>query len=86
MTNTINVNLTEETINIEVGTDVITIEVGAISNLQPWAESDVLFPLDGEGGTTGFKHNSTTNRIEFYIDGELVKEIAEEENEGDPFA
>ena len=47
MANVINVNQTEDTIEVEVGTDEITIEVGAISNMQAFVESDVLFSLNG---------------------------------------
>ena len=69
MANVINVNQTEDTIEVEVGTDEITIEVGAISNMQAFVESDVLFPLNGDGGNTGFKFNSTTGKVEIWVDG-----------------
>ena len=54
---------------VTVGSNVITITVGAITNLQSFVESDVLFPLDGDGGDCGFKYNSTSGKIEIWVDG-----------------
>ncbi len=90
MANVINVDLTGETINIEVGTDVINIQIGAISNIQPWAESDTNFPLNGEGGNTYLKFNSSTNRVELWVDGTLSKQFTKVPEDtpisGDPYA
>ena len=70
---------------VTVGSNVITITVGAITNLQSFVESDVLFPLDGDGGNSGWKFNSTTKKVEVWVEGELSGTFSKPSKGGNPF-
>lgn len=80
----IEIDVGQLTINLEVSPQSITIEASSITTAN-YVAANFLFSLNGSGGTTGFKYNSTTGDIEFYIANVLVGAF-NPNVEGDPFA
>ncbi len=73
-----------KSIEITVGKQTINLNATSVS-ARNYVAADALFSLNGLGSTTGFKYNSTTGNIEFYIDDELVHSMAPNDEEN-PFA
>ena len=70
---TINATTGDTIINATV--DDITINV-TITNIvtNNYVNEDIKFLFDGSSGDTYFKYNSTTNRLELYVDGNKQSE------------
>jgi len=53
----------------------ITVRLGATVASLTSVDSDILLSLEGTGADTGFKFNSTTRKIEVYVDNVKVAEL-----------
>ena len=82
MTTTVNVDL-GKSIEVDVAGKTITLNGSIITSLR-YINADTYLYLDGLNGNVKFKYNSTTERIEFYIDDELVGSLAKNTEEN-PF-
>ena len=60
-----------KSIEITVGQKTINLNATSITTAN-YVAADALFSLNGAGSTTGFKYNSTSGDIEFYINNVLV--------------
>ena len=62
--------MTEQTINVTIGEDTInvTLEAGMATPVYYVAE-DQEFKFDGQAGNTYIKYNSTTQKLELWVDG-----------------
>lgn len=46
-----------------------TVTISSTVTPKPYVEPDVPFYLDGNGGDTYLKYNSSTSKLEVYVDG-----------------
>ena len=85
MTDTINVKVGEDVINVKVGEDVINVKVESLNSFQAYVTAGSKFYLDGPGGSTYLKYNSTTEMLELWVKGVKQKDWGSYEG-GNPFA
>ena len=83
-TEVINIITSDDTITLTEGQDEFNIEVGAISAMKAYVDSDTNFPLNGVGGNTYLKYNSTTKKLELWVGGVKQGEWGAVSG-GDPF-
>lgn len=69
MTDTINVTIGSDTINVTVGTDAINVTVTGGTASAGYVASDSLLSFEGDGGDSGLKYNTTTQKMEMYVNG-----------------
>ncbi len=77
MTDTISFTVGNDTINFTVGTDSVSITSGTDSVsitasgllTTPYVDEDANFYFDGASGDTYLKYNSTTSKLELWVDG-----------------
>jgi len=82
MTTTISVDL-GKSIEVDVAGKTINLNATSITT-KNYIKEDTYFYLDGNGGNVKFKYNSTTERIEWYINDVLVGSFAKNTEEN-PF-
>ena len=63
----------------------IKVKLDVIIMTAPFVDADVPFYLNGESGDTYFVYNSTSERVELWVNGVLTKEWGELEPGGNPF-
>jgi len=64
---------TTETLNITVGTDEILVETG-VATVNSYVASGTPFYLNGYGGNTYLLYNSTSSRLELWVNGSKKEE------------
>lgn len=68
--------MTSQDITVTVGEVNVTIQLSSVATAN-FINSDGKFYLNGNGGDTYFKYNSTSSRVELWVGGSKVKEWGE---------
>ena len=71
----VDVSTSSAEIDIINSSQQIDVNIERSGVVNAYVDADVLFSLDGAGSNTGFKFNSTTGCIEFYIEGSLIESM-----------
>lgn len=79
----INIDLADVTSTIDIKPLEITVNLASITTAN-FVAADSPFYLDGQGGNSYFKFNSTTSRVELWVEGVKQKEWGVVS--GNPFA
>ncbi len=56
-------------INVTIGTDPINVSISGGVVVRNFVDADEQFRLDGINGDSYLVYNSTTNKIELFVDG-----------------
>ena len=74
--------MTSQNITVNVNDIIITVEIASVGTANYVAENGKFF-FDGASGDTYLMYNSTTSRLEIWVDGVKQKEFGEVT--GNPF-
>lgn len=72
---TINTSVYDTTINSSVGNYTVNVSIGTSVASLSYISSDTLLSLEGASGDTGIKYNSTSQKIEVYVNNVKVAEF-----------